>query len=417
MTVQTCEYECEHCGELVSYLNAVHVVTNDIEVWCDECIENDAVECYHCGHLIPEDDAETVRVGGHERPYCPDCADEHATVCDCCDDLVINREVNRVSIYGLGRQDVCDSCLEDYYRCSRCGDYCTEDVIEYHDGEYYCPYCAPSDYLSDYHHTDAETFLNTGADKTQPYLGVELEVEFPDESSRANAAEYIRCNDLYGSYYDCKEDGSLGEYGMEVVTQPATPAYHMSGYNQLMLSAGTIYGATSHDNGHCGLHVHIDREYFVSTDIPYACDRAGFIMDSIISANEPYIMLFTRRTYGKLNHWAQLLNMTPAKEPKTLNAKLADYRNAKYTRYQAVNMENSDTIELRLFRGTLNPETYFATVEFAAALAYLTRALLPIPEYASTLRWPDLKTELFAALEIEGISSTELANYLKRRGL
>lgn len=417
MTVQTCEYECEHCGESVSYLNAVHVGSNDIELWCDDCIENDAVECEHCGRLIPEYDAETVRVGGYERTYCPDCECDHATVCDCCRDSVISCEVHRVHIHGIGYQDVCESCLEDYYRCSRCGDYCTEDDIEYHDGEYYCPDCAPSDYLSEYHHTDAEYFLHVGNDTSQPYLGVELEMEYPTSDLRADAAKSIRCNALYGSYYDCKEDGSLGEYGMEVVTQPATPAYHMSGYNQVMLSAGAIYGATSHDNGNCGLHVHIDRDYFAGTGIPYAADRAGYIMDCIFSNNEGQIVNFTRRRYSQLNRWSQFMNMGVCKTERSLSSKLAEYRSSKYTRYQAVNMDNCATIELRLFRGTLNHETYYATLEFVAGLAYLTRALLPIPEYAETLSWSDLKTELFAALKLMSIPTDSLAAYLNRKGI
>ena len=488
MTPQT--YECEHCGNHVSHLSAVHVGTHDTEAWCDDCIENDTVECDHCGHLILDYDAETVRVGDYERAYCPDCADEHATVCDCCNDLVINCEVHRAYIYGTGYLDVCDdciendtvecdhcghlildydaetvrvgdyeraycpdcadehatvcdccndlvincevhrayiygtgyldvceNCLEDYYCCSNCGKFCTEDDVEYHNGEYYCPECAPSDYLSDYHHTDAETFLHVGNDESQPYLGVELEMEFPTATSRAGAAEYIRCNTAYGDYYDCKEDSSLSEYGMEVVTQPATPAYHMAGYNDVMLAAGKDYGATSHDNGNCGLHVHIDRGYFVATDIQYAADRAGYIMDCIFSNNEAQIVNFTRRRYSQLNRWAQLMNMGVCKTERSLSSKLAEYRSSKYTRYQAVNMDNSETIELRLFRGTLNHETYYATLEFAAALAYLTRALLSIPDYASTLTWADLKTELFAALELEGISSTALVNYLKRRDI
>ena len=414
MTPQT--YECDRCGRLGSHVNAVHTGIGCTEEWCDACVAKHTFECMHCHNLTDGCYAETVRAGFYERTYCPDCAHSHATMCYCCNDSVINHEVHRVYIWGTGYRDVCESCLEDYYRCSRCGKYCTEDDIEYLDGYYYCPDCAPTDYLSDYHHTEGISFLTNG--EPEPlYLGVELEMEFDHSSSRSEAARMICTSEAYGSLYDCKEDGSLSDYGMEVVTQPATPLYHLSGYDQVILDAARECGAVSHDSGNCGLHIHIDRGFFERRGNQRAAWRAGFIMDSIISANEPYILRFTRRTYSQLNHWASLMNMTPAKAPKSLDAKLADYRSAKYTRYQAVNMENYDTIELRLFRGTLNNETFYATVEFTAALAYLTRALLPIPEYASTLGWDDLKLELFAALELEGIRSKELSAYLKRRSL
>lgn len=410
-------FECMHCGQLVHALTTVSVDYRQTEAWCADCVESDTVSCDYCGQPVSASSSETVYANGVERHYCTDCAYNHATVCDCCNDMNISTDVRNVYVYGIGYQNVCEACLDElYFQCASCGDYCTEDDITYIDGQYYCPDCASNCYLSDYHHTEGISFLNNG-EESPLYLGVELEMEFEDASSRTEAVRTICTNKDYAGLYDCKEDGSLDDYGMEVVTQPATPAYHLGGYDKVFLDMARFFSVTSHDSGNCGLHIHIDRGFFVRTGVPSAAWRAGFIMDSIISHNEPYVLRFTRRTYSQLNHWSQLMNMTPAKAPKSLSAKLADYRSAKYTRYQAVNMENSDTIELRLFRGTLNTETYFATLEFTAALAYLTRALLPIPEYAATLTWADLKTELFAALELEGISSTELAAYLKRRSL
>ena len=409
---------CAHCGQLVPADELTLVMTDGtVETWCCECVDTDASYCDHCEDYCA---GESVGVyhNGHLEGWCEQCATTRASECDCCHDLNAENDLNNVYVYGIGNQSICNSCLdENYYQCSDCGDYCLEDDIQFHDGCYYCPACAPAQYLEDYHHTGAEHFLTVGNENMQPYLGVELEMEFDTSDARENAAEYICTNTAYGAFYECKEDSSLGEYGMEVVTQPATPAYHMHGYDQLMLSAGTLYDATSHDNGDCGLHVHIDRAYFEVTDTPYASTRAAYIMDTIFSTCESQIVCFTRRGYAQLNHWAQLMNMAACKSTQTLDYKLTEYRSSKYTRYQAVNTENRETIELRLFRGTLNAETYYATLEFVAALAYLTRALIPCPEFAETLTWPDLKTELFAALKLMGLSSDELVAYLTRRGL
>ena len=410
---------CERCGQLVTddELYAVNV-GGTIVTWCEECLENYGFYCERCGTyhagepvIVHQDQSATAT-------WCESCAMSHASLCDDCGNWTDDDCISTVYVYNVGYQTLCHKCLEDsYYQCATCGDYCLEDDIEYSNGNYYCPSCSPSHYLDEYHHTEGEHFLSTGHDLPQPYLGIELEMEFETETNRADAAEYIRTNTAYGDYYECKEDSSLGDYGMECVTQPATPAYHFSGYDQLMLSAGTLYDATSHDNGHCGLHVHIDRDYFNDTGIGSASLKAAYIMDTIISNNESYIVNFTRRSYLQLNHWSAFMNMHACKAERDLSSKLKEYSIAKYTRYQAVNTENYNTIELRLFRGTLNIETYHATIEFAAALAYLTRALLPIPEWADTLTWADLKIELFAALECMGLGSAELVSYLNRRGI
>lgn len=410
---------CERCGQLVSddELYAVNV-SGTIETWCEDCLENYGFYCEWCG-TYHDGEPVTVHQGGYDpATWCESCVSRHTSICDDCGNLTDNDWISTVYVYNVGYRTLCHKCLENsYYQCSTCGDYCHEDDIEYRDGHYYCPSCAASHYLDEYHHTEGEYFLSTGDELYQPFLGVELEMEFEGDGNRASAAEYIRTNTAYGDYYECKEDSSLGDYGMECVTQPATPAYHLSGYDQIMLSAGSLYYATSHDNGRCGLHVHIDRDYFNDTGIGSASLKAAYIIDSIICNNESYIVNFTRRRYSQLNRWSAFMNMHAAKNKIDFSAKLKEYSIAKYTRYQAVNTENDATIELRLFRGTLNPETYAATIQFSAALAYLTRALLPIPEWAETLTWTDLKTELFAALECMNLSATELASYLKRRGI
>lgn len=406
---------CAHCGQLVEFTNAVNT-DNGLEVWCDECVERDGFYCPRCGEYH-EGEGEEVHVCNETATWCEHCADSHANVCDCCNDLVDAVFTNNIYVYGVGRQTICDRCIDDYYRCSVCGDCCREDDVMYCNGDYYCPSCAPARYVDSYHHTEATSFLRTSELDGGPYLGVELEMEFPTDSYRTDAAEYIRTSVRYGDFYECKEDSSLEDYGLECVTQPATLLYHVTGYDDLMLSAGTLFDAVSHDSGNCGLHVHIDRAFFNDTNIDRACYRAGYILDTLISNNEPYVLRFTRRTYSQLNRWAQTVVTCRDKERRTFVEKFGDYRAAKYTRYQAVNMDNDETIELRLFRGTLNRETYYATLEFAAALALIARALLPVPEFADTMSWQDVKTEVVSALGTLGLPCDEFIGYCDRRGL
>ena len=43
------------------------------------------------------------------------------------------------------------------------------------------------------------------------------------------------------------------------------------------------------------------------------------------------------------------------------------------SRYYSVNLNNSDTVEIRLWRSSLNPQTFEATLKFTARLAQLCR--------------------------------------------
>ena len=408
---------CARCEQQVPADQLTTVINDGTpELWCDDCLD-DAYCCERCETYHAET-PETVLIAGDRELWCEHCAHNHATVCDSCNDLTANINMHTVRVWGVGYQDICSACLDElYYQCSNCGDYCLEDDVVYRDGYYYCPDCAPSSVIADYHHTDAEHFLNVPGDTGQPYLGVELEMEYPDDDSRLSAAEEILDHPQYGSYYECKEDGSLSDTGLEVVTQPATLAYHKAGYDQLMLDVAHKHGAVSHNAGNCGLHVHIDAAFFTDTGIIRALEYAGFIMDTLFSTCESQIVRFSRRSHTSLSHWAGILNMRTAKPESSLSDKLRDYRSAKYTRYQAVNLDNIDTIELRVFRGTLRDETYYATLEFVTGLAYLTRALLPVPEFAESLIWQDLKTEIYAALDTHGLSSDCLRAYMDRRGI
>lgn len=51
------------------------------------------------------------------------------------------------------------------------------------------------------------------------------------------------------------------------------------------------------------------------------------------------------------------------------------HRTARHDRYQAVNIQNGATIELRMFRGTLRPETLFATFALVAGMCAVARAM------------------------------------------
>ena len=75
------------------------------------------------------------------------------------------------------------------------------------------------------------------------------------------------------------------------------------------------------------------------------------------------IAVFSRRSRETIERWANKYNDDPAKVAK--NWKDGSFC---YERYHAVNLTNCNTIEFRMFRGTLKYNTFIATLQFCQNL-------------------------------------------------
>lgn len=113
-------------------------------------------------------------------------------------------------------------------------------------------------------------------------------------------------------------------------------------------------GCRSHDTETCGLHIHLSRDFFTVSEI----ER----LVAFINANKTHWSSLARRTSSYASYADTLINSATA---------FKDYRKEKARdRYTAVNISNPTTIELRIFRGTLIPQTLLATVELADAVGH-----------------------------------------------
>ena len=91
-------------------------------------------------------------------------------------------------------------------------------------------------------------------------IGVEIEVEFIDEDYRR---EFI---DIPSNYFYRETDGSLDDYGCEIITIPLLPNDAKDAEFWKELTDGLRGRANSWDtSGRCGLHVHIGREILGTT--------------------------------------------------------------------------------------------------------------------------------------------------------
>lgn len=362
---------CDNCQEYVSCNTYTVIVSEygDTEEWCGHCVDNEACECYDCGEFVADRVATTVR-GEH----------------------------------------VCPSCLESCYtRCSSCNDYVPNDDIGWDDETPYCCDCWRDDGRVSYGHTSGWDFRRVTDDPTPNlFLGIELEVE--GDRFLANSIH------LVVDGVECKRDSSLdSDRGCEIVSQPFTPAYHLTtDWWDKVFAECRDYNATSHNNGRCGLHMHINRSWLDEEDMVFRLDR-------LIQNHRHNWIVFSRRSGGSMCDWARIetdmdmeINPNDPIQDKQLKwrCKKGEFGG---DRYRAVNTSNEQTVELRLFRGTLKMETFRATVEAVAALAIIARTAKTT--WVESSSWDGLCDRMVRVLDANGLPSEELVNYLTEREL
>ena len=90
---------------------------------------------------------------------------------------------------------------------------------------------------------------------------------------------------------------------------------------------------------------------------------------------------------------------------------ILDYAKKGYRggRYACVNLQNADTVEFRIFRGTLKPNTILAALELVDCICDLAVSLSD--QEPKSISWNDFVSAINTG------NSPELIQYLKDRGL
>lgn len=226
------------------------------------------------------------------------------------------------------------------------------------------------------HNSDA---MNTPINGVNGYrIGVELEVEFENNSQR------IRFAQQSSNWFKCKRDGSLSsDGGCEIVTIPLMPADARSPqFWQPLCQQLTDLGATSWNNGRCGLHVHIGREILGDGDFDRQAS-IGRIYGMYESFSDRDLAKVFGREYG---HWCKKTDTEHDSFVKNNNLLKEKSGSAMYAqvkkaadcgdRYRAINTTPAPTIEFRQGRGSLNADRIIGIVEFTSHMA----------EYCSDIR-------------------------------
>ena len=198
----------------------------------------------------------------------------------------------------------------------------------------------------------------------------------------------------------CKHDGSLDD-GFEIVTHPLTLDYHKNEMPwQAIVDRAKALGYTSHQAGTCGLHVHVNRNAFGETEARQDAVIARILF--FFEKNWEELLKFSRRTQYQLDQWAARYGYKD--QPKELldHAK----KSAHAGRYTSVNLTNKNTIEFRIFRGTLKYNTLIATLQLLDRICDV--ALFMSDEELKAMSWTTF---------VSGCTQPELVQYLKERRL
>ena len=334
----------------------------DGRILCKECFEGGTVCCDSCGVRIWNDDT----CGDEYTSLCQRCYDNHYTTCEECGAVIHNDN----AYYD---ED------DDYSYCHECYHKLFKNSIK------------------SYNYKPEPIFYGSGS----LYFGVEIEIDKGGEDNN-NAKVLLDIANKNGEKLYAKHDGSI-EDGFELVSHPMTLDYHENEMNWKEIFGKAVeLGYRSHQTSTCGFHVHINRSFFGDTHEAQedAISRVVYFVEK--HWNE--LLKFSRRTEDAVMRWASRYGIhTTAKDT---------YKNAKdkYAgRYVAVNLENYNTIEIRIFRGTLNIKTFIATLQLIEEIC--TKSVYFDDKFFEKMSW----SEFVKGIDKE--KKPEIIEYLKMKQL
>ena len=353
-------------------------------------VNRKAHPCSRCGQEF----APEQLIPFQDELLCPVCLDEQTTVCSCCGERIYKTDNS-----GTDTIPLCEDCYDNHYeRCTHCGALIHRRDTYYRGDDPYCYDCyhtLPAQGINDYYFKPEPIFYGTG----KRYFGVELEVDEGGESD-SNAERVLDIANSDRELIYCKHDGSLND-GFEIVTHPMTLDFHENNmpWAEIMEEAKKM-GYLSHQAETCGLHVHVNRTTFGNTESEQeaAIARVLYFFEKFWEE----LLKFSRRTQRQLDHWAARYGYK--EKPKDILDHAKGHNSA--GRYTAVNLTNRDTVEFRMFRGTLKYSTLIATLELLDNICEM--AVYLTDKDVQGLSWTSF---------VVGCTQPELVQYLKERRL
>lgn len=380
------------------YNNQYDGAYNNIYRWCGESdLKKSRKQIKYCaedmvvtvgGKVVPKDICRISNVNEREVYFLVTELDSFF-VCEHCNN--IHKVSERAKLYN-DEINICRNCIsecEDYFLCNHCNNYHHISDKKVLNAVDLCKYCFADeiDCIDDYHTFKGRglrrgyNFFGNTYSNSVPYMGFELETE----NSEGEYVEAKICaSEIHSIFNDIpvstEEDGSLDD-GFEFITSPMTYEFHnkLSKEYIEVMDAYNKYNMIS--NNHCGLHVHINRNYF--DDVDAGILNILTIFDKFWSELEE----FSRRDIDRLDRWARKPSGTPQQF-------LNESKNGRANRYSAVNLCNDNTIEFRIFKSTTDWDILDGTLSLVNNIAIISKYLSN--DKIKSLTWEDLTSKDFS---------------------
>jgi len=200
------------------------------------------------------------------------------------------------------------------------------------------------------------------------FLGIEVEC-WNEKNKIANNVAAAKVNRVEDGLFYCKTDGSIYK-GFEAVSHPCTYDVWRSMYKNIAKMLTTLrregFRAAKcfHDNGRqtnssAGVHIHLSRNAFTSTEHLFKFLRMFYTFKA-------FTFKMSQRKQEHIDRYAKLTHSNTLEN-------IARYgRHLDSDRYQAVNLQNTNTVEVRIYRGCLDAKTLFKNLAHVQSLLEFT---------------------------------------------
>lgn len=218
-------------------------------------------------------------------------------------------------------------------------------------------------------------------------MGLEIECHLrtnnPDERTHAMLNYYKaqkQFNPDWNNFYG-EQDGSIGEAGMEIVTNPMSLSFHHQYWDKMLPELRKIavgWNTAKYNDKSYGIHITMHRNYWSDLNLARL----------IKFMNDPNNMIFIHALAQRSNIYGKDQKLAGTK----LGIKqLTAMENKKLTcsnKYSAVHLKQGlPLIEVRVFSSTLNTNSFFKNLEFLDSFWLWTKATPFNIKYQDYLEW------------------------------
>lgn len=253
--------------------------------------------------------------------------------------------------------------------------------------------------VHDYHHHHEDTPNAPKKAVRGHKIGVELEVEFKSSDGKNRWNDKAESNWFY-----CERDGSLNDNGVEIITVPMNPKDIKDRATWEQLISYLSNKAKSWDSPRCGLHVHIGRE-ILGRNPEQQSETIGkllYLYHHFVNGTPMNTRIFGRdKAYNEKDGKTRegdavatlgsgVLKLNEVKN--TLKKCLIDKSSS--NRYFDINLRNSNTIEFRKGRGSINASRIIMVIEYCEMMC----------KYAKSAKWEEISKDAFVSYVVSNIS-------------